>query len=138
MKIQEQLRQDLLAIFGFKNCKFGRFNYGDEQDILWVEILDTKISYNVNSKEILLQLQLSYSTPSDKCDIGFLNDRLQVSKYENKNRLTLNDTEQSITYNSSKNDFKRVMKTANYIINEEFNTERMKINNMNFNYKIGK
>lgn len=136
MKIQEQLRQDLLAIFGFKNCKFGKFNYGNELDILWVEILNVKSSYTKNLKELQIELELSYATPINKGDICFLNDRLEISKHINKNRITLDDDEDSINYNKNQNEFKRVIKYATYIISEEFNTERIKIKDINFNYEI--
>ena len=136
MKIQEQLRQDLLAIFGFNNVKFGKYSYGAELNVLWVDILNIQKSYSKNQKDIQIELELSYSTPLNQSDCCYLDDKLEVSNYQHKNRITLEDSEDTINYTHGQDEFKRVIKYATYIISDEFNTERTKLAGAEFNYII--
>lgn len=95
---RKQMMKDLQAIFGIKKVVFSSVEYGEEQDVLYVDIETQKNRPQRGKYYFRITGNLGINSQAQNTVKGFFHAQYLNSRYENRNRLGLSGFERNVNF----------------------------------------
>ena len=128
--MEDNLKQDLYQIVGPKKINFGEFNYGDEQNILWVRVNTTRTRTDVSKRKIFkVNGVMSICSVPGALKHGWLEERFDLANQSNRGRFILGDSNE-IKYTVNENEFVKYTLEFEYNLDISYNDTPLKIKNI--------